>query len=112
MPQLPFDKVTQSLQRLPQFIQSIPDIVRNPAANPLQAAILLSMAVLVLLVVLLSVVLTIMRPDLEDAELYGEAAPGEAGTGARASASLQVRAMSWLTAMPWLTAASRSRPMS
>lgn len=75
MPQLRFESLTDSLSRLPGVIQSIPDIVRNPAANPLQAAILLGIGVVLLLIVLMSIVLVIMRPESED-EIYGTTSAG------------------------------------
>jgi len=118
MPQLQFKDLTQSLLRLPQVIQSIPDILRDPAANPLQAAILLGMGVVLVLVVLLLVILVIMRPSPEEEELFGEggevgAAGGAApSAGARAAAE-RARPMSWftvtsiiilVTAAVWVTA--------
>ena len=68
MPQLQFESLAQSLARLPQVVQSIPDVLRDPAANPLQAAILLSMGVVLVLVVLLSIILIIVRPSPEAEE--------------------------------------------
>ncbi|MDR3686229.1 MAG: cytochrome c3 family protein [Coriobacteriia bacterium] len=99
MPQIHFEGLMQSLTRLPQVLQAIPDVLRDPASNPLQAAILLSMAVVVVLVVLLSVVLIIMRPSREEEEeLYGAAAAGAAGTAAGTGVDREASTpMSWLT---------------
>jgi len=76
MPPLHFESLTSSLMRLPDVIKSVPDVIRNPAANPLQAAILLAMLLVVLLIVLLSVVLLIMRPSAEDELLFDEETEG------------------------------------
>ncbi|MEI7814890.1 MAG: hypothetical protein WCJ13_08870 [Coriobacteriia bacterium] len=101
MPGLQFESLTESLRRLPQVIQSIPDIVRNPAANLQQAAILLSMFVLLSLVVLLSIILAMLRPDVGEDELLGDAVSGQAEredtAGAGAPESTSARVMSWLT---------------
>ncbi len=69
MPQITFESITESLMRLPAVIQSIPDIVRNPAANPLQATILLGIGLILLLIIVLSVLLMIMRPSAEEEAL-------------------------------------------
>ena len=100
MPRIQYEGLMQSLTRLPQVLQSIPDILRDPASNPLQAAILLGMAVVLVLVVLLSVILVIMRPSPEEEEqLYGAAEAGDAGDEAGAGVSAKSSAtMSWLTA--------------
>lgn len=104
MPQgLHFENLQDSLSRLPGVIQSIPDVVRDPSANPLQAAILLSMLVVIILVVLLSVVLIFLRPADEDDFYYDEAeATGAAGAAGAATAPRkapkpQRQPMSWLT---------------
>ena len=76
MPQLQFESLGQSLARLPQVIQSIPDILRNPSANPLQAAILLTITVVVVLIILLSIILLFVRPAREE-EYYEEGAAAE-----------------------------------
>ena len=101
MPQLQFEGLTDSLLRLPEVIKSIPDILREPAANPLPAAILLGMALVLVLIVLLTFLLIIVRPSPEDEEYYDEyeeeAEGGVAyGEGAEAVGA-QAQPMSWLT---------------
>jgi hypothetical protein len=66
MPELQFEDFATSLSRLPDVIQSIPDILRNPAANPLQAALLVGIVLVLALVVLLSVLLIIMNPSRQE----------------------------------------------
>ena len=72
MPELTFEGLGESLARLPEVIRSIPDILRDPSANPVQAAILLGIVVALVLIVLVSVVLVIMRPSREEEELLRE----------------------------------------
>ena len=91
MPDVSFESVNESLRRLPEVIRSIPDILRDPTANPLQAAILLGIAVTIVLIVLVSVILAVVRPSAEDEELLR----GEGGGPAEAGAPTRV--MSWLT---------------
>jgi hypothetical protein len=77
MPELQFESLTDSLSRLPGVIASIPDILREPAANPLQAAILLAIALLFVLIVLMTVILAIMGRSAEDDEFaYAEYGDG------------------------------------
>ena len=87
MPQIQFESLSSSLRRLPQLIQTIPDIIRDPSANPVQAVILLAMAVVLILILLLSIILIVMKPptveeheyyDYENEE-YDESAEGEEG---------------------------------
>lgn len=96
MPSIHFESLTSSLMRLPDVIKSLPDVVRNPAANPIQAAILLAMFLVVLLIVLLSVVLLIMRPSEEDELLYDQELDDEPAVE---EASRGWRPPSWLTAL-------------
>jgi hypothetical protein len=120
MPKVTMETLTQSLYRLPQVIRSIPDVIRNPAANPLQATILLGIALVLVLIVLLSVVLLIVRPDDEedyllDEEGYdrddedydrdGSAVPDESG---RLAARLTVMSISILVFVGIWTAAGIS----
>jgi len=72
MPQLQFQGIAESLQRLPQVLQTIPDILRDPSANPLQAAILLGIALVFMLIVLVGVVLLIMGRSDEGEELFDD----------------------------------------
>lgn len=81
----------ESLKRLPQFIDSIPDILRNPSGNPVQATILLGIVVVFILIILVSVVLALMRPSEEDEESW----PQEGEEDAAETATAQP--MSWLT---------------
>ena len=112
MPNVQFENITQSLLRLPDVIKSIPDVLRNPAANPLQAAVLLAMALVLALIILLSIVLAIMRSSVEDEYPLTEQAPegeqtpeGEESAGESAEESVgesaapvkRKRALSWLT---------------
>ena len=69
MPQVSFESLSESLARLPDVIQSIPDIVRNPAANPVQAAILLGIVLVFVLILVVSLVLVLMRPSAEEEAL-------------------------------------------
>jgi hypothetical protein len=91
MPQLQFENLWQSLMRLPQVIKSVPDILRDPASNPLQAAILLGMALAIALILLLSVVLVFVRPSADEEALNG----GEGVGGAKAAEPAQP--FVWLT---------------
>ena len=71
--QLPwYERLTFSPERVPQLIQQIPDIIRNPAAYPVQAAILLGIALVLVLIVILTVVLIIMRPPRDEEEFLEE----------------------------------------
>jgi hypothetical protein len=98
MPNLQFESITESLSRLPQVIQAIPDVVRDPSSNPLQAAILLGIAIVLILVVLLTIVLIVMRPSAEDlAELYGEDAAGGVGGAGGAANGRLAEPLGWLT---------------
>jgi hypothetical protein len=72
-----YESLKESLARLPAVVQSIPDIMRNPAANPLQAAILLGIALLLALLLVLSVFLALMRPTAEEEALLAREASGE-----------------------------------
>ena len=65
---LKFESLGDSVSRLPQLIRSIPDTLRNPAANPMQAAILLGIVLVLALIILISVFLVIMRPGRLDEE--------------------------------------------
>ena len=78
MPKIEFESVGASLSRIPDVIRSIPDIIRNPAANPIQSAILLAIGLIFVLIVLLTLALLLLRPDREvlfDQELAEEAEP-------------------------------------
>jgi hypothetical protein len=66
MPTLQFQSLSDSLSRLANIFQTIPDLIRNPQANPLQAAILLSIVVVLLLIVLISVILMFVRPTSDE----------------------------------------------
>jgi len=77
MPSIRFENLSDSLSRLPNVIQSIPDIVRNPAANPLQTAILLGIGLVLALIVVLSVFIVLMRPSEEERRLLDEAQYGQ-----------------------------------
>jgi hypothetical protein len=67
-----FENPADSLQRLPQLIQSIPDTLRNPAANPVQAAVLLGIVLVLLLILVVTVFLFVVRPTREEEELWEE----------------------------------------
>ena len=74
--QIRFMSLSESLQRLTEVIKAIPDLLRDPSANPIQAAILLGIVLVLALIVLVSVVLVIMRPSRAEEleyEQYGEA---------------------------------------
>lgn len=91
MPQIRFEGLTQSIMRLPDVIRTIPDIIANPAANPVQAAILLGIVFVLLLIVLISVLLIVVRPSRMEQELFGEPAVEETGE--------QRRPFSWITVL-------------
>jgi len=76
MPNVHFESLSSSLARLPDVIKTIPDILRNPAANPLQAAVLLGIGLVLLLTILLSAVLVFMRPTADDEAMFSEAGFG------------------------------------
>lgn len=67
-----FEGFNESIARLPQLLKSIPDILRNPAANPLQAAVLLGIGLVLVLIVVISVLLVFMRPSAEEEALLRE----------------------------------------
>ncbi len=77
MPDVQFESVTESLLRLPDVIKSIPDILRNPAANPLQATVLLGIAIMLVLILVLTVLLAFMRPSAEEEALLAGGEPVE-----------------------------------
>jgi hypothetical protein len=97
----------KSLARLPDVIRSIPDIIRDPSANPLQAAILLGIGITLVLIVLVSVVLFLVRRSPEEEELLMAAEQGTpvasadmgvaAEAGAEPEPETRERAMSWIT---------------
>ena len=60
-----FQNIFGVLGRLPEVIQSIPDVLRNPAASPVQAAVFLAIALGLSIIVLLSIMLVILRPPKE-----------------------------------------------
>jgi hypothetical protein len=92
MSQIRFETITESLRRLPDVIRQIPDIWHNPAANPMQAAILLGIALILALIVLLTVVLVVLRPHEED-EFFDD----EGGIRTRGPAVTRERPKSRLT---------------
>ena len=92
--QTQFEGLKQSLLRLPDVIKSIPDVVRNPVANPLAAVILLGAVSIIALIILLSVALIIMRPSVEDEYLFGGTSDKDSDV---AAADKRRRPLSWLT---------------
>jgi len=98
MPPVEFEDLGSSLSRLPGLIEAIPDILRNPAANPLQAAILLGIGLIAVLIMLLSVFLFVMRPSREEQELfYGQQHLSEEEQAQAKAAARVDRGRSWLT---------------
>lgn len=70
MPSITFESLSSSLSRLPEVIKSIPDLLRDPSANPLQSGILLGIFVTFVLIILVSIVLMAMRPPVDDEEFH------------------------------------------
>ena len=86
-----FESLADSLARLPEVIRSIPDIIRNPSQNPMQAAILLGIAVTIVLIVVVSILIAVNRPSPEEEQLLAED-QARAGT-----AEVTTPPISWLT---------------
>jgi hypothetical protein len=60
-----FESISDSLARVPDAINSISDVVSDPAANPVKATILLGIVVLFAMIVLVTVVMVFVRPRYE-----------------------------------------------
>jgi len=98
MPSIQFEDLGSSLSRLPQVIQSVPDVIRNPAANPLQAVILLGIAILIVLIVLMSAILLLMRsPDIKEEPLSEDQLLTVEEQRETTAAERSQRRLAWLT---------------
>ncbi|MEI8080975.1 MAG: hypothetical protein WCI74_03930 [Actinomycetes bacterium] len=64
--QVKFLDIGESLRRIPEVVRTIPDVLREPASNPAMAALLVGIISVLLLIVLVTIMLFIMRPDVED----------------------------------------------
>ncbi len=93
MPRIQFEGLNQSLARLPQLISSLPDLLRDPGANPVMAAILLGIVLVIALIVMLSVILVFVRPSREEERLY----TADESAGAATPVPEPARPLSWLT---------------
>lgn len=82
----------QSLARIPDVVKSIPDVLRQPAANPIQATILLGIVLAFAAIVLLTVGLVVTRPAPDQSD---QAGPSEEKTENPSAPVL--RLSSWLT---------------
>jgi hypothetical protein len=92
-----FENITESLLRFPDVINQIPDVLRNPAANPLQAAVLLGIGIVIVLIVLLSIVLMLMnRAEAEQFLIEGESDVAEGGETEESAAEAR-HPLWWLT---------------
>jgi hypothetical protein len=73
-----FESLSSSLSRLSDVIKSIPDLLRDPSANPLQSGILLGIFVTLVLIILVSIILMAVRPMHYDEG--GAIKPGDIST--------------------------------
>jgi hypothetical protein len=69
-----------SLARIPQLIGSIPDLIRNPGANPTQAMLVIGILVILVLLIIVAMVLLAVRAPRRASGTD----PARAGRGAQA----------------------------
>ncbi len=55
-----FESLTESLFRIPDVLRSIPDLIREPSANPVQAVLLFGILIVLVLIVVVSALLVVM----------------------------------------------------
>ena len=60
-PSVGYEDLFSSLARLPEIFRSIPDIIREPSANPVHSVLLLAIFLLAVLIVLVSVMLFALK---------------------------------------------------
>jgi hypothetical protein len=92
-----FESLSSSLGRLSDVIKSIPDLLRDPSANPLQSGILLGIFVTLVLIVLVSVVLSVVRPSYYEDDELSRSEDSEEEPGQADQAVAPARPMSRLT---------------
>jgi hypothetical protein len=89
-----FEDIASSLARIPELIASIPDMIREPGANPTQSMLLIAILVTLVLLILVCMVLIAMRPPRR---VPGPTSPAERSAAPAARRTVKRDRPGWLS---------------